>query len=270
MDWTGLSAYAAGGAVGGAVGWLTSRRSRRWRFEVRAASVLAGMLLAGALIVPRLRDGAVRAELRSAGLDLFGDPPAAEHYVRRLLPIREDAGLADKLQVISARLPAGVPPGSGLAGVGYAGMARLSLPELEVSLAVRRRLADGSPAVCAALWKGGIAASDLTAGLRRLSLEDKQRWIDLTARATTLELAAEGPPPPISNARAALAWSILLARLPDAKRAIIERAAKSGSATSSDDACQAFKIVGSEAAALAPEARETLLRVVTSPFLVSG
>jgi len=228
------------------------------------------MLIAGTLIVPRLRAGGVRAELRAAGLDLFGDAPAAEHYVRRLLPIREDPGLADKLHAISARLPPGVQPGSGLAAVGYAGMARLSLPELEMSLAVRRRLAERSPAVCAALWKGGIAASDLAAGLRRLSPEDKQTWIDLTARATTLELAADSPPPAISNARAALAWSILLDRLPAAKRAIIERAARSGSAASSDDACGAFEIMASEAAALAPEARETLLRIVTSPFLVSG
>jgi len=270
VDWLGLSAYAAGGAVGGAIGWWAGRRSPRWRFELQTSSVVAGLLLAGALIVPRVRDGAAHAELRAAGLDLFGDAPAAELYARRLLPIRNEPGLADKIHAISARLPPGVASGSGLAVVGYAGMARLSLPELETSLAVRRRLADGSPAVCAGLWKGGLAAGDLAAALRRLSPEDKQSWIDLTARATTLELAADGPPPPISNARAALAWSILLDRLPAAKRAIIERAARSGSAASSDDACGAFEIMASEAAALAPEARETLLRIVTSPFLVSG
>lgn len=270
MDWVALSAYAGSGAVGAVVGWLAGRRSPRWRFELRAGSFTTGLLIAGALVVPRLHDGAARAELRAAGLDLFGDEPAAEHYVRRLLPIRNDPRLADKIQAISARLPRGLPSGSGLAAVSYAGLARLPLPELEASLAVRRRLADGSPAVCAGLWKGGIAAGDLAAGLRRLSPEDKQSWIDLTARATTLELAADGPAPSISNARAALAWSILLQRLPEPRRAIIERAAKDGAAASPDDACGAFKLVASEAATLEPEARDTLLRVVTSPFLVSG
>ncbi len=269
MDWVALSAYGAGGAVGGVAGWLTGRRFPRWRFELRAGLFAAGLLLAGALVVPRAQDGAARAELRAAGLDLFGDAASADHYVRRLLPIRSDNGLADKAHAISARLSPGLPR-SGLAVVGYAGMARLSLGELETSLAVRRRLAEGSPAVCAGLWKGGIAAGDLAAALRRLSPADKRSWIDVTARAAELELAAEAPPPAISNARAALAWSVLLARLPESSRAAIERAAKSGPAAAPGDACEAFKIVAGEAAALVPDARDTLVRVVTCPFLVNG
>jgi hypothetical protein len=157
-----------------------------------------------------------------------------------------------------------------MAAVSYVGMARLSLAELETSLAVRRRLADSSPAVCAGLWKGGLAGGDLTAALRLLSPEDKQRWIDVTARATTLELAADGPPAPISTVRAGLAWSILLARLPASSRLVVERASKSGPSASPSDACEAFRIVASEAAALSPDARDTIVRAVTCPFLVRG
>ena len=106
--------------------------------------------------------------------------------------------------------------------------------------------------------------------LRRLSPEDKQSWIDLTARATTLELAADGPPPSISNLQSGLAWSLLLARLPESSRAVVQRASKGGAAASSAEACEAFRIVASEAALLSPDARDTLLRVVTCPFLVRG
>jgi hypothetical protein len=267
VDWVALSAYAAGGAAGGVAGWLCARRVPRWRFELRTGLFAAGLVLAGALVVPRLSQGTAHAELRAAGLDLFGDAASADHYARRLLPLRSDSRLADKARAIAGR---GSGAGSGMAAVSYRGMARLSLAELEAALAVRRRMADGSPAVCAGLWKGGISASDLAAALRRLSPADKQSWIDVTARAAELELAADGPPPEISNARAGIAWSLLLARLPGSSRAVVERAAKNGPAASADDACAAFRIVASEAAALTPDARDTIVRVVTCPFLVNG
>jgi hypothetical protein len=268
VDWVALCGYGAGGAAGGVAGWLSGRRFPRWRFELRVGLFVAGLLLAGALVVPRLAEGRARAELRAAGLQLFGDAASAEHYARRLLPIRSDARLADKAEAIAARLSPGRGAGSSLATVSYTGMARLSLSELETSLAVRRRMADSSPVVCAGLWKGGIASADLAAALRGLSTQDKQSWIDLTARATTLELAADGPAAGISSVQAGMAWSILMARLPESGRAVIERVSKDGAAASPDDACQAFRIVASEAAALTPEARDTLLRVVTCPFLV--
>jgi len=270
VDWVALSAYGAGGAVGGLAGWLSGRRFPRWRFELRTGAFICGLLLAGALAVPRLRDGTARAELRAAGMELFGDAASADHYVHRLFPIRKDPRLADRAHAIAARLTPGRPVGGSLAAVTYAGMARLSLPELESSLAVRRRLADSSPAVCAGLWKGGMSSGDLAAALRNLSSEDKRRWIDITARATTLELAADDPPAAISNMQAGLAWSILLARLPESSRAVVQRASKSGASASPDDACAAFRIVASEAAALSADARDTLVRVVTCPFLVRG
>lgn len=116
--------------------------------------------------------------------------------------------------------------------------------------------------------EGGLASADLSAALRGLSPQDKQTWIDVTARATTLELAADAPAAAISSMQAGMAWSILMARLPDSGRAVIERVSKDGAAASPDDACQAFRIVASEAPALTPEARDTLLRVTTCPFLV--
>jgi hypothetical protein len=152
----------------------------------------------------------------------------------------------------------------------YRGMARLSLPELETSLALRRRLAESSPVVCAGLWKGGIAAADLSEALNRLSSEERRRWTDLYTRAASLEQSAAGPPASISSLRAAHAWSTFLARLPESSRAVIERTSKNGASASADDACAAFRIVASEAGALAPEDRDTLVRVVTCPFLVKG
>jgi hypothetical protein len=270
LDWVALSAYGAGGAAGGLAGWLSGRRFPRWRFELRTSLFICGVLLAGALIAPRLKDSNARAELRAAGMELFGDAASADHYAQRLFPIRKDPRLADRAQTIAARLMPGRAAGASMATVTYAGMARLSLPELETSLAVRRRLADSSPAVCAGLWKGGLSGGDLAAALRNLEPEDKQRWIDITARATTLELSADEPPAAISNVQAGLAWSILLARLPESSRAVVQRASKSGPSASPDDACAAFRIVASEAAALSPDARDTLVRVVTCPFLVRG
>lgn len=199
------------------VGWLASRRFPRWRFELRTGLVAAGLLIAGALVVPRAHDKPTRS------------PELA-----------------------------------------YRGMARLSLAELETSLALRRRLADSSPAVCAGLWKGGIAAADLSAALNRLSPEERQRWADLHARAAELELAAKGPPASISNLESMRVWSLLLGRLPESSRAIIERTVKAGASASPDDACEAFRIVATETAALAPDERDTLVRVVTCPFLVKG
>jgi hypothetical protein len=217
MNWVALSAYAAGGLVGAAAGWLAARRFPRWRFELRTGLFAAGVLLAGALVAAGRQHEA---------------PPRPE--------------------------------------LAYRGMARLSLPELETSLSLRLRLADSSPAVCAGLWKGGIAAADLTAALNRLSPEERQRWSELHTRAASLEQSASGPPASISNLQAAQAWSTFLARLPESSRAVIERTSKSGPSASSNDACQAFRIVAAEAPALAPDERDTLLRIVTCPFLVKG
>lgn len=270
MDWVGLSAYGVGGCVGGVAGWLTARQFPRWRFELRTGLFAAGVLLASAVVVPRVSARAARAELRATGMELFGDGASADHYAHRLLLIRRDDTLADKAQVVAARLSSRIPSHSGLAVLGYAGMARLSLAELETSFAIRRRLAETSPVVCAGLWKGGLAPADLAAALRRLPPDDKRSWIDITARATTLELAAAAPPPPISNAQAAIAWSTLLGRLPEPRRAAIERASKSAAPISASDACEAFNVVAAEVPQLAPDVRETLLRVITSPFLVGG
>jgi hypothetical protein len=217
MNWVALSAYAAGGLVGAAAGWLAARRFPRWRFELRTGLFAVGVLVAGALVAAgRQHDGPPRPELA------------------------------------------------------YRGMARLSLPELETSLSLKRRLADSSPAVCAGLWKGGIAAADLTEALNRLSPEEQRRWTDLHTRAASLEQSANGPAASISNLQAAHAWSTLLARLPESSRAVIERTSRNGASASADDACAAFRIVASEAAALALEDRNTLLRVVTCPFLVKS
>src|SRR6185436_2566943 len=107
MDWVALSAYGVGGAVGGLAGWLGARRFPRFRFELRTGLFAVGLLLAGALVVPRLNEGAARAELRAAGLELFGDAASADRYARRLLPVRNDPRLSGKAQAISAQLPAG-------------------------------------------------------------------------------------------------------------------------------------------------------------------
>ena len=129
MDWVALSAYGVGGGVGGVAGWLTARRFPRWRFELRTGLFVVGLLLAGVLVVPRVSESAARAELRATGMELFGDGPSAEYYARRLLPIRRDGALGDKAQVAAARLSSRIPSHSGLAVLGYAGMARLSLAE---------------------------------------------------------------------------------------------------------------------------------------------
>ena len=68
-----------------------------------------------------------------------------------------------------------------------------------------------------------------------------------------------------------MAWSMLLARLPESSRAAIERASKDGAAASPGRrvrGVQDRRVRGRRRST--PEARDTLLRVVTCPFLVGA
>ena len=268
MRWNELAAYALCALLGAAGGWSVAKVLRRdLRWELTSGLMIVGLLIAGTVVMPRVRAHNQLAALRDAGRAQFGDTGAGELYAQRLVPIVSDPKLDERLQALAARMP-GLP--HGLAAATYAGMARLSTEELEDQLALRRQLAAGSPSICAALWRGGVAPEDLTTGLRALPLPQQERWIELNARAAALELAATSPVPAVSFATVGMAWSTLFALLPPADRALLEDTAKRGPKAPADDACRAFKLFAAEVGRLPPTARDTLVRTVTSPFLTSS
>ena len=155
-----------------------------------------------------------------------------------------------------------------MAQIGYVGMARLSAAELETSMELRRLMAEKSLPICVGLWTGGLEPAELAKGLRALSDQQKQAWVDLALHATTLELHATSPVPPVDDDALAKAWGALMHRLPPEKGAAFERATTAGTAARPDDACQAFKALATHVKELAPLERDTLIRSVTCPFLI--
>jgi hypothetical protein len=275
MNWKELACYAAGGALAGLVGWLVARRIPRQRDILRVGipSVLVAlsMVVVGNFVVPPIRAKTLAREFDASAMELFGDPALAALYTERLLPLVKNPHLQQRVR--DAAASAGLPPGTekaGLTALTYVGMARLSPPELEVSFALRRRLAEASRPICIGLWKGGVSPADLTAAVRSLSLPDKRIWIDLTTRAAELELQATAPPPRLSNASVTGAWVSLMSRLSPADQQLFDRVSKAGAAVTNDDACHAFQVLTLNVNQLPAAERDTLIRSVTCPFLVSA
>jgi len=76
------------------------------------------------------------------------------------------------------------------------GMVRLNDAELAAHLAIKKRLAFASEAVCACAWDGQeCSQADNLRALSMLSDEELGTWYLISARATLAELEATEPPP---------------------------------------------------------------------------
>jgi hypothetical protein len=279
MAFSDLVAYAICGAIGGGLGAGLARLFARKRpllaVVFYAGFTALGVSIAGQAIVPVLRDRRARREVHDAAVALFGAGRAADDYAARMMPILADPDLPKRLKTIGFQqtgpaVSTGRAGTGALAQIGYVGMARLSAQELETSMELRRLLAEKSLPICVGLWTGGLEPAELSKGLRALSEAQKQAWVDLALHATTLELHATAPAPPITDDALGKAWGALMQRLPAEKRAAFERATTAGTSARPDDACQAFKALATHVKDLAPADKDTMIRSVTCPFLISS
>ena len=148
------------------------------------------------------------------------------------------------------------------------GTARLSSVELKTSMKLRRAMAEKSLPIRVGLWTGGCSSESWRTDCAGCPMSRSRRGVDLAIHATTLELHATSPVPPVDDDALAKAWGALMHRLPPEKGAAFERATTAGTAARSDDACQAFKALATHVKELAPLERDTLIRSVTCPFLI--
>ena len=275
MNWTELAYYAAGGALAGAVGWLLNRFVPRNRDILRVAIpsglVATAMVIVETVVLPPVRARATAREITDSAMSLFGDATLADLYTSRLVTLVKDPHLKQRAQ--EAAVIAGLPPGAekeSVIALSFVGMARLSPAELVSSMALRHRLAEISRPVCVGLWKGGVQPEALTAALRSLTPAEKRTWIEITTNAAMLQLQATSPPKALSNADVMGAWITLMAQLPAADRDLFDRVSKAGASVNDDDACNAFRVLSATVKSLPPGERDTMIRSITCPFLVSN
>ena len=153
------------------------------------------------------------------------------------------------------------------AELSHAGVARLDDAERLGLFEVRRAMANESPELCAGLWTGSLPPELLGAGLRGLDEKQQLVWIELSARAVAVELAAASPPPHVKAAARDAAFGELLARMPPAEREAFQRVVL-GADRTPEGACRAFKAAGDAMGLVSPGARNVILRAGSNAELV--
>jgi hypothetical protein len=268
-DWEPLAADFVLGALGGVVGWLAIRalpreaRKKAERFVV-PASIVVAFAVGSALVGPKIKAWKVRKDLRAGGVQIYGERPAADAFADAMTALMTEPNFEERLQ--SFRRPGGSP--TGLAELIHAGTGRLTTADLERLFDVKRALAHGSPELCAGFWRGSFSSSVLNGGLRRLDEPRQLAWIEVSARAATLELRAVAPAEQLPIAMVDVAMDTIRASLASDERDLFSRAIAPEEPGTIEASCHAFNTLAKGVDLLAPEAREMILRATTNPELV--
>jgi hypothetical protein len=263
-----LAADAAFGALGAALGWLALRRlsgeaRRKAERFVMPLSVVVALAVGHATVGPSIKAWAARRDMRVAGVQIYGETRAADAFADAMTVVMTEPNFEDHLQAL--RRPGGSE--TGVAELIHAGTGRLTSADLERLFDVKRALAHGSPELCAGFWTGSLPWSLLTDGLRRLDERRQLAWIEVSARAATLELRAGAPAPRLPVAVVDVAMAALRASLSAEDQAAFSRALDGG-ALPPIDSCRAFEALARGTDHLTPDTRETILRATTNPELV--
>jgi hypothetical protein len=268
MDSTMIAVDALLGSLAGLLGWLftkgivrTSPRAAQYTAVVLATLTMG---LSQGLVAPRVKAWRDDLAMVAVGFQIYGNTVAARAFADGMKPLFADPKLRERI----AKGPHGDKDFTGrfsnanqaaFAELTAEGLPRLPGDEMEALFAVKRRLAERSPALCAAFWKGGAKADALVAGLRGLPPEQQKVWIAATARAALLALRAETPVAPIPRAGAEQAAAALVAALGPAPRAAYLAASGAGADVTDAAGCAAFRAFADGLPALAPELRQRMI-----------
>jgi hypothetical protein len=142
------------------------------------------------------------------------------------------------------------------------GIALLPAAEVERWASLRLKLADASPAYCAAAWRGGLAPRDLFRALDALTDEEQRRFGALSARAG--KVALDTPRTGTAHGRTLMQGiAAIAATLPPAERADFDRDVGLAD-PGAERACQLTVLVLRGAASLPPKERDAFLRALAA------
>jgi hypothetical protein len=275
--WETIVVTGALGGVAGMVAWVATRglekKNKPLAIGIRTGVVAAVVPLCTGLVAPRLEVRRARAEIREAGLALFGNGHVADIYADALLPIVKDPRFMDRLEAADGapRPELAVNTANpAAAALTASGMMRLPLDTLTKVFDVKRAMARSSHELCAGFWKGQIPSAAFSAAIKGLTEAEQLVWIESTVAAMTLELGASGPPAKIASATAGAALKELAATLPGGERAALSRALQAGAAATTDDACGAFLAIAEHAGSLPAATGDVLVRMVATPDAIGN
>ncbi len=238
--------------------------------------LVAGIIGAGGpLLSPRLDEWSANRELRTAGLQLYGNERAAQVFAEEMKAFMRDRPLIARLEKERASTLAQTASGKGLANnqqalfaeLSAGGLARLPDAALGDFFATKRAVAGASPELCAGFWTGRIRPEVMMAALRRLPEDQQLIWIRSSALSAQLELHASSPPAHLPGAVVDQAITHMIAALDPEPRAAYLEVASNGAPTD-DEACAAFKALGQGLDKVSADERRLIIRGIQAPQVI--
>jgi hypothetical protein len=189
-------------------------------------------------------------------------------YARRELQLRR--GAARTAGMPEAGAASSAEQVSSLGALAAArGAARLPSAQLAELAALRLRLLQRSPRMCAGSWFGGVTQRDAMLAMdASFSDFEVRRWFELNLTAARLEIHAEQPVPPILADDVSEALLALLESMPEAQAASLAETMQMGTSAPPEAACEALKELIAGGLRLPEQQRSPLLLAFIFPVLV--
>ena len=247
-------------AVGIPLGIVLSRRlsNPRAKVAVRIAAVVLAIVLAEGGALTAIRTGV--AERFGVGLDnrTSRDAGASGRYRDEYKKLVSHPRVRE---VTSGKTPAEI---RALAGIlTTRGLQYLELADLQDWVRIKARMAERSPALCAAMWKGRVDDPALGARtLTELGEPDARAWARLSAKASLLALDDASPPSVDHEARVRALQSIV-AKLPEGDRPAVMADVVKRAELSDERACQLMRMMLEGADTLPAELQHAFLRALS-------
>ena len=241
-------------------GIALSRRvsSPRARLAIRMAAVGAGIVLAegGALAAIRmgagerfgvsLGDGPTRDAIASSQYRDEYKALVAHPRFREVTSGKSRAEIRALAAILTTR-----------------GLQYLELADLQDWARIKTRMAERSPKLCAAMWKGRV--DDPTLGARTLTElgeADARAWARLSARAS-LKALEDAPAPSVSDEARILALQAIVAKLPEGGRPAVMADVVKREELSDERACELMRLMLEGSGTLPPELQHPFLRALS-------
>jgi hypothetical protein len=186
MDLISLLFVVVGGALGGGIGALISKRFSN-RYAKTALFVIPVVLL-GQLTNNLSENQHIR--------NIIAPPSRIEQFSRTTTTILTENPKFKK--AVSGMTREQIHPF--IQQLTRRGLKRLSFQELKTWNMLRIKMANNSDALCSGFWTGKITPQELSANLDKLSDQDLKSWIKLSMAAAVLELEEQPFTPPPDSA----------------------------------------------------------------------
>ena len=142
------------------------------------------------------------------------------------------------------------------------GLPSLELPDLQDWARIKMSMAEGSPKLCAGMWKRSVDAAPGAPALAELADPDVRAWARLSARASLHALEGTSPPPGDAEAYRRALESIV-ATLPEADRFAVIADLVKHEELSDERACELMRLVLGGSRSLPPDLQHEFLRALT-------